>query len=152
MIRLFRPEDASACCSIIRACLEADDSYPSALRAKIRAGETAESMRERAELFYIAVYEEENRILGFAGLDMNEIRMLYVAPESQHRGIGRSLFEHLKTMVPDAMFPEIFVYSTIGASGFYAACGFKDKGPFVFDLGGESLPTVFMTLPVRPFP
>ena len=152
MIRLFRPEDASACCSIIRACLEADASYPSALRAKISAGETAESMKERAELFYMAVYEEENRILGFAGLDMNEIRLLYVAPDSQHRGIGRSLLEHIKTMVPGAVFPEIFVYSTIGAAGFYGACGFIDKGPFVFDLGGESLPTVFMTLAVQPLP
>ena len=152
MIRPFQPEDASACCRIIHACLEADASYPSALRAKIRAGETAQSMRERAELFYIAVYEEENRILGFAGLDMNEIRLLYVAPDSQRRGIGRSLFEHIKAMVPGAVFPEIFVYSTIGASGFYGACGFKDKGPFVFDLGGESLPTVFMTLPIPLFP
>ena len=152
MIRLYRPEDASACCSIIRACLEADASYPAALRAKISTGETAESMKQRAELFYMAVYEEENRILGFAGLDMNEIRLLYVAPDSQHRGIGRSLLEHIKTMVPGAVFPEIFVYSTIGAAGFYGACGFIDKGPFVFDLGGESLPTVFMTLSVRPFP
>jgi GNAT superfamily N-acetyltransferase len=152
MIRLFRPEDASACCRIIHACLEADDSYPSALRAKIRAGETAESMKERAELFYVAVYEEENRILGFAGLCMNEIRLLYIAPDFQRRGIGRSLFEHIKAMVPGALFPEIFVYSTIGASGFYGACGFKDKGPFVFDLGSESLPTIFMSLPVPPLP
>ena len=150
MIRPFQPEDASACCSIIRACLEADASYPSALHAKIRAGETAQSMRARAELFYIAVYEEESRVLGFAGLDMNEIRLLYVAPDSQRRGIGRSLFEHIKAMVPGAVFFEIFVYSTIGASGFYGACGFKDKGPFVFDLGGESLQTVFMTLPLPP--
>jgi GNAT superfamily N-acetyltransferase len=152
MIRPFQPEDASACCRIIHACLEADASYPSGLRAKIRAGETAQSMRERAALFYIAVYEEENRILGFAGLDMNEVRLLYVAPNSQHRGIGRSLFEHIKAMVPVAVFLEIFVYSTIGASGFYRACGFKDKGPFVFDLGSESLPTVFMTLPIPPLP
>jgi GNAT superfamily N-acetyltransferase len=152
MIRPFQPEDASACCGIIHACLEADASYPSALRSKIRAGETAQSMMERAVLFYVAVYEEENRILGFAGLDMNEIRLLYVAPDSQHRGIGRSLFEHIKAMVPGAVFPEIFVYSTIGASGFYGACGFKDKGPFIFDLGGESLQTVFMTLPVRLLP
>ena len=148
MIRPFQPADASACCRIIRACLEADASYPSALRSKIRAGETAQSMRERAELFYIAVYEEESRVLGLAGLDMNEVRLLYVAPDSQRRGIGRSLFEHIKAMVPGAMFPEIFVYSTIGASGFYGACGFQDKGPFVVDLGGESLQTVFMALPL----
>jgi GNAT superfamily N-acetyltransferase len=83
---------------------------------------------------------------------MNEIRLLYVAPDSQHRGIGRSLFEHIKALVPGAMFREIFVYSTIGASGFYRACGFQDKGPFIFDVGGESLPTVFMSLPIPLLP
>ena len=92
MIRPFRPEDASACCAIIHACLEADASYPPALRGKIRASETPQSMKERAKLFYIAVYEEEDRILGLAGLDMNEIRLLYVSPDSQRRGIGRVAF------------------------------------------------------------
>jgi GNAT superfamily N-acetyltransferase len=152
MIRPFQPEDASACCGIIHACLEADVSFPPALRSKIHAGETPRSMMERAALFYIAVYEAEDRILGFAGLDMNEIRLLYIAPDSQRRGIGRSLFEHIQAMVPSALFPEIFVYASPGATGFYGACGFKDKGPFVFDLGGEPLQTVFMTFPIPPLP
>jgi GNAT superfamily N-acetyltransferase len=150
MIRPFQTEDASACCRVIHACLEADTSYPAALRSKIRAGETPQSMAERAALFYVAVYEEEARIPGFVGLDMNEIRLLYVNPGSQRRGIGRSLFTHVLAMVPGALFSEIFVYSTLGAVGFYESCGFKNKGRHDFDVAGEPLPTVFMSLPIPP--
>ena len=106
-------------------------------------------MNERARLFYVAVYESENRILGVAGLDMNEILLLYVSPEHQRRGIGRALFEHLRAMVPGILFQDIFVYSSIQAVGFYRACGFIEKGPFCFDLAGAPLPTVFMVLPIR---
>ena len=150
MIRLFRPEDASACCSIIHACLEADASYPPALRAKIRAGETPESMTERAELFYIAVYEEEDRILGFAGLDLNEIRLLYVAPDSQRRGIGRSLLEHIKAMVPGAAVSGNFCLF------HYRSCRFllnpadlKTKALSSLTWAVIPLPTIFMALPSR---
>jgi hypothetical protein len=50
-------------------------------------------------------------------------------------------------MVPGTLFPDLFVYSTLGAVGFYESCGFKNKGPFVFDADGIPLPTVFMSHP-----
>jgi GNAT superfamily N-acetyltransferase len=145
MIRQFQPEDGPSCYRLIQACLEGDPSFSPALRKKIRGSETPQSINERARLFYVAVFESEDEILGIAGLDMNEIRLLYVSPKHQRRGIGRALLEHLKTMVPDTLFADIFVYSTTQASGFYRACGFVEKGPFFFDLGGETLPVVFMT-------
>ncbi len=151
MIRQFQPQDASACCRIIHACLENDTSYPVELRARIRAQETPQSMMERAARFYVAVCEYEDRIPGFAGLDLNEIRLLYIDPAYQRRGFGRLLLEHIMAMVPGALFPEIFVYSTVGAADFYRSCGFIDKGLFAFDLGGLSLPTIFMSMPIRDF-
>lgn len=105
-------------------------------------------MNERSKLFYVSVYESRNRILGIAGLDMNEIRLLYVSPKHQNHGTGRALLEHLIPMVPAALFSDIFVYSSIQAVGFYKACGFVEKGPFRFDLGVETLPVIFMTLPI----
>lgn len=107
-------------------------------------------MKERARLFYIAVYESGDRILGLAGLDMNEIRLLHVLPEYQRRGIGRLLLEHIKSMVPPDLFTEIFAYSSQQAVGFYKACGFVDKGLFAFELDGEALQTVFMVFPIPP--
>ncbi len=148
MIRPFRSGDASACCAILRGCLDAAPAYPPKIRSRLCEAESPRTMTDRAALFYIAVYEEDGRVVGFAGLDLNEIRLLYVDPAQRRRGIGRSLFGHLRAMVPGAMFREMFVYSTPGAVAFYESCGFRNKGPFVFDSAGLSIPTVFMSLPV----
>ena len=148
MIRQFRPEDALPCCSLIHACMKHDPSYSVELLRKVLSSETPQSMNEWAQLFYVAVYQSEAGILGVVGLDMNEIRLLYVSPDSQRRGIGRILFEHVRTMVPSTLFADIFVYSSKQAVGFYKACGFIDKGPFIFDMCGDPLPTVFMTYPI----
>ena len=148
MIRQFQSEDASSCCALIRGCVESDPSYSPALLRKMRVSETPEAMAERAKLFYLAVYEEDGQVLGVAGLDMNEIRLLYVSTMHQGRGIGRSLVEHLKSMVPHMLFTDIFVYSTKRAVPFYRACGFIDKGPFTLDWEGEPLETVFMAFPL----
>ena len=145
MIRQFRTEDASSCCRLIHACLQSDSSLPLSLRKKIRNSETPENMAERARLFYVAVFESEGQILGIAGLDMNEVRLLCVSPMHHRRGIGRILLEHIKTMVPKELFSDVFVYSSLQAVNFYKACGFMEKGCFSFELGGEPLRTIFMT-------
>jgi len=106
-------------------------------------------MDTRSRLFYLAVFESEAEIVGVAGLDMNEVRLLCVAPEHQRRGIGRTLLDHVAAMVPGYLFPDIFVYSAIPAVNFYKACGFIEKGQALFSFGTESLRTVFMSLPIR---
>lgn len=105
-------------------------------------------MTERAACFYIAVYEEELQVLGLVGLDLNEVRLLYVDPGSRRRGIGRSLLEHVKSMVPETLFQDIFVYAALGAVGFYQSRGFIDKGQVVFDLAGIEMQTTFMSLAI----
>jgi N-acetylglutamate synthase-like GNAT family acetyltransferase len=148
MIRQFQSQDAQSCCQLIHACLESDASLTPALRQKIRFLETPQSMMERARLFYVAIFEEENRVVGVAGLDINEIRLLCVLPDKQRAGIGRALIDHIKAMAPGVLFSDIFVYSSLQAAGFYKACGFTEKGPYGFDFDGETLPTVFMTCPI----
>jgi N-acetylglutamate synthase-like GNAT family acetyltransferase len=145
MIRQFQSADAAVCSQLIQACLRKDDSLSPLLRAKMLQHETPEKTLERNRLFYNAVYESENRIRGIIGLDMNEIRLLYVSPDQQHRGIGRALFDHIRSLTPSALFQDIFVYSSLPSVGFYRACGFKEKGPFPFNLDGSIIPTVFMT-------
>ncbi len=149
VIRQIRSEDASACCLLIHACLRQDSSLSAALRQRLLQNESPESILERARLFYVVVYESEGAIAGIAGIDMNEIRLLCVLPDKQHRGIGRALFEHMKAMVPGDFFSDIIVYASPQASGFYRSCGFREMGSVNFGLGSEVLPTVFMTLPLR---
>jgi GNAT superfamily N-acetyltransferase len=147
MIRQFRPEDAQSCCSLIYGCLDADLSISSSLRRKLREGESPQIMEERAKLFYLAVYESESRIVGLAGLDLNEIRLMYVSPERRKSGIGRALFNHIAAMAPGSFFSEIFVYAAPQAIGFYKALGFIEKGPVSFHIGDGTIRTIFMTCP-----
>jgi citrate lyase synthetase len=96
----------------------------------------------------VAVFEsEEKQILGIAGLELNEIKLLCVSPEHQRKGIGRSLFTHIQNFVPAALFSDIFVYASVQATGFYKLLGFIEKGPVSFEISGEIFPAVFMAHP-----
>ena len=149
MIRQFQPADAVACCKLIQGCLADDSSISPALRKKLMAAETPDSMVKRASLFYVAVYEGEGRVLGVAGLDLNEIRLLCVSPQTRRQGVGRALLDHFRGMVPGILFPDMFVYSSIQGRDFYRAFGFEEKGPTTFDFAGDRLQTIFMSLPLR---
>jgi N-acetylglutamate synthase-like GNAT family acetyltransferase len=149
MIRQFKVEDASPCCDLIRACVQEDTSLPESVRARILASETPQSVIERASLYYVAVYEWERRIIGLAGLDLNEVRLLFVSPARRRAGIGRALIEHLKAMVPGAFFTDIFVYASTQSVEFYKSCGFIKRGPVEVDVGKGKLDTVFMTFLIR---
>ena len=149
MIRQFQCEDAVACCALIHVCLANDSSISSELCEKLLSSETPQSMEERARLFYVAGYESGNRILGVAGLDMNEIRLLCVSPERRRNGIGRILLQHILSMVPSILFPDVFVYSSVQGKEFYRACGFLERGPVNFDFGCGQVRTFFMTFPIR---
>ncbi len=149
MIRQFKPEDAEACCALIRACIEFDLEIPLTLRGALLGTESPESMRERGSLFYLAVFEKDGLVAGVGGLDMNEIRLLYVSPAHQRRGIGSTLLQYLEAMVPPALFKEVFVYATASAAGFYQSRGYASRGEHNFELGTQKLPTIFMTKSLR---
>lgn len=149
MIRQFKFEDALPCCDLIRGCVQQDISISDSLRARILETETPQSMIERASLFYIAVYESEHGIAGLAGLDLNEVRLLFVTADSRRAGIGRALIEHLKTLVPGTLFRDMFVYASTESAEFYRSCGFVERGRVEVEIGEEKLPTVFMTFLIR---
>jgi N-acetylglutamate synthase-like GNAT family acetyltransferase len=145
MIRQFNTQDAQSCCHLVHNCIRQDLSISDSLRKKLLEFETPQSMVERSKLFYVAVHESGSRITGIAGLDLNEIRLLCVSPECQRSGIGRDLLNHITAMAPKILFKDLFVYSSISAVDFYKSQGFVENGPVSFDLGGETMRTVFMT-------
>jgi N-acetylglutamate synthase-like GNAT family acetyltransferase len=149
MIRQFRSDDATPCNKLIQDCLKSDPFLPPSLSNNLQDSESARMMSERAQLFYVAVFDQESEILGVAGLDLNEIRLMYVSPQRRRAGIGKALFHHLAEMTPASFFSEIFVYSSPAAVGFYKSLGFTEKGPAAFEIGGELMPTVFMVYPTK---
>src|SRR5262245_2607937 len=139
MIRQFKPEDASGCSTVIRDCIETDSRTALPLRRKLLLAESPEHMQERANLYYIAVCDVGGSIVGVGGVDMNEIRILFIDPRYRRRSLGREILTHLEAMIPAALFPDIFVYSTRSAVGFYRACGYEAGGEYDFDVDGEIL-------------
>jgi N-acetylglutamate synthase-like GNAT family acetyltransferase len=145
MIRQFRPEDAEACSNLIQACIRIEAGLSESLRARLLEAETPQAMLDRARMYYVAVFESDAGVTGVGAVDMNEIRLLYVAPQHQHHGMGRSLLAHLESMIPSALFPDVFLYSSPVAISFYQAHGFLPRGLHPFMIEGEELTTVFMT-------
>jgi N-acetylglutamate synthase-like GNAT family acetyltransferase len=144
MIRQFRSEDAHPCAELMRACVRGDTSIPQKVRDYLCQCQSAASMRAQAYLFHVVVYEKEGRVCGLAGLDLNEIRLLYVSPEHQGRKLGSALLDHIEAMIPPALFADVFVYSTLSAEGFYRSRGFESRGQCWFDFPVGRMPTVFM--------
>lgn len=150
VIRQFEAGDAASCCGLIQDCIRQDRLLGPELRRALLESESPETMRRRAASFYLAVYESDGETLGIGGVEMNEIRLLFVSPEHQREGIGRSLLKHLEAMVPAALFNDIFVYSTPAAEPFYRKHGYAERGSHSFDVAGEPLETVFMVKPTLP--
>jgi len=144
LIRQFHSEDAPACLALIQDAILSDPSLSATARDALLEGETLETVIERSRLFYVAVYEIDGEIAGLAGLDMNEVRLLFVAPRRQREGIGGALLAHLEEMVPPALFREIFVYAAPAAAGFYRRAGYVDRGRQPFEVQEQVLETVFM--------
>ncbi len=149
VIRPFQSDDAEPCFNILRECIRTDSRVSAFLQRKLLESESAALMRERAGLFYIAVCESDGEITGLGGLDLNEIRLLFVSPAHRRNGIGRAILTHLEAMVPSELFMDIFVYAAPGAAGFYRSLGYRAQGETVFDLKGVPISTVFMTKDTR---
>jgi GNAT superfamily N-acetyltransferase len=76
---------------------------------------------ERAELW---VAEEDGRVVGFAGVEGDELSHLYVDPRAQGRGVGSALLEQAKSLRQDGL--ELWVFQkNDGARRFYERHGFR---------------------------
>jgi GNAT superfamily N-acetyltransferase len=126
-----------------------DPLLPEDARRGLLRSVTPTSVLERSQLYHLAVSDSGKAIEGFGGLDLNEIRLLYVCPVFQGRGVGRALLAHFEEMVPPSFFSDIFVYAALSAAGFYLKCGYQPAGEWRFDDGGASLNTMFMRKVLR---
>jgi GNAT superfamily N-acetyltransferase len=64
------------------------------------------------------------RIVGTASLDGNVIQTVFVAPDAQRRGVGRSLMCEIDRIALDIGLHMLTVPSSITAETFYAKLGF----------------------------
>jgi GNAT superfamily N-acetyltransferase len=72
----------------------------------------------------IWVLEDRGRVIGFAGLSRGWLDHLYVDPDSQSRGLGSMLLEHVKGLQPEGTRLWVF-QKNAGARRFYERHEFR---------------------------
>jgi ribosomal protein S18 acetylase RimI-like enzyme len=120
VIRAATPEDARAVAELFRRSFGTLAFLPT---LHTSAEDRAFFGRVVAE-HEVWVWEEDGRILGFAGLEGDVLGHLYVEPAAHGRGIGGALLAHAKERRPDGL--ELWVFQqNHGARRFYERHGFR---------------------------
>ena len=133
--RLDRPEDYGLCADIwLESSLAAHDFIPASFWRDQRS-----MMAERylpGSAVYLAIDEGSGRILGFAALDGPRLAALFVRPEDQGRGVGRTLLNYLFDRKDEL---SLAVYLKNGrAIAFYLRQGFESGETGVCPHTGEA--------------
>lgn len=82
------------------------------------------------------VYEQGGAVVGFLALIETEVGAIFVRPEHQGVGIGRTLMDHARASRPFLEL-DVFEANPIGRR-FYAAYGFRQVGRNVNEDAGQT--------------
>lgn len=119
-IREFKDEDMNAVLSIwLAASIKAHDFIsPDFWASQVTA--MRENYLPSAQVF---VYEQEGHVVGFCALSETNLAALFVAPEKQGKGLGKSLIDHVKSQ-QSPLTLHVFQENE-NAIAFYMSQGFK---------------------------
>ena len=133
-IRNFRESDAAHVSTLIRRCWEElvlGDYDPKGIQIQIEETRP-EKLIELNDTVKFFVAERGEIIAGFGGYDNELVRLMFVSPEFQRKGIGSLI---LKCILADANrqgIKKLECNSTIYAVPFYLKHGFIEKGEVDF--------------------
>jgi GNAT superfamily N-acetyltransferase len=137
-IREARAEDAVAACDVLRRSIlelcAADHRNDPALLEPWLANKTPENVAAWIAGSHMLVAEEEDHLLGVAGLDgAGRVTLNYVAPEARFRGISDALLSALEEKAAQLGCRSCTLESTKTARRFYEARGYRGRegdGPY----------------------
>jgi len=88
--------------------------------------------------------DDNNKILGFIGIAQGNVEMLFISPDSRHRGAGAFLLKHA-IKYQSACKVDVNEQNT-DAIGFYKHLGFKTIDRSALDGQGNAFPLLHMAL------
>lgn len=119
MIREFKPKDFDSVMELwLHTNLEAHNFIPK--QYWISNYDIVKNILPQSEVY---VYEEENKIKGFIGIDNGYIAGIFVSNSAQSKGIGKMLLEKIKELYP-VLTLSVYVKNS-RAVNFYIREGFK---------------------------
>jgi len=147
VIRPMEPADVQRVSEVIVSAIGARlaGCYPADVVAGLIAGNGPSAVADHApkQTDYVAV--RDGRIVAMIGLKRNEIGHLFVDPAEAGRGAGRRLVDFAVERFLAAGYGEMIVLSSLNAVGFYARCGFVERGRGSFPVG-DGLPLEYVRM------
>jgi GNAT superfamily N-acetyltransferase len=129
-IRQFKHSDAAASSALIRSCWETmrlGDYDVEGIALQI-AGTTPGKLVELSGSTKFYVAEEKKAIVGFGGYNKEKIRLVFVKPGLQRRGIGSLILDRVLSDARNEGIQRLECYSTTDAEPFYMRHGFIKEG------------------------
>ena len=132
MIRAYQPEDLS---QLLDAWHSASLVAHHFLTDEFLAQERVNIVERYLPVTETWVYEQDGRVVGFISMLDNEVGAIFVEPDSQGRGVGRALMDHVRAS-REVLELNVFRDNPIGRR-FYAGYGFNQIGENVCPDTGE---------------
>lgn len=137
-IRYALPIDIEDICHVHRSAVKAiqkglyEEKILDAWIAAITPINIEEGMKLNNSKWFVA--DIQNKIVGFAALESEKIRSLYVNPECQNKRIGSKLLECLEAEAVKKNISRIFLNSSLNAYRFYNSHGYYMIKKIIFKL------------------
>ncbi|MBR3532746.1 MAG: GNAT family N-acetyltransferase [Clostridiales bacterium] len=136
VISRFKEEQAKEVSDLIRTTIRISNTkdYPLELMEQLIESETPEHVIERASWTHFYVAQDEGRIVGCGAIgpywgkeDESSLFTIFVLPEYQGKGIGRSIIETLENDMFFLRAKRIEIPASITGVPFYLKMGYHYK-------------------------
>ena len=123
LIRMAQADD----CDALTALMLRSTAYEGRYRRMIENYPVTPTMVERNEVW---IAQQEGKIVAFYRLDIPnaDLDLMFVDDDGQGSGIGRAIFEHMKTFAASRGLSEIQIVAHPPAADFYRRMGAIDVG------------------------
>lgn len=136
VISRFKEEQAKEVSDLIRTTIRISNTkdYPLELMEQLIESETPEQVIERASWTHFYVAQDEGRIVGCGAIgpywgkeDESSLFTIFVLPEYQGKGVGRSIIETLENDMFFLRAKRIEIPASITGVPFYLKMGYHYK-------------------------
>lgn len=120
-VRSFEPEDAEKSSQLIIQNLQQVliQDYPNEAIKALTPSFSPEALIEKSKHQFTIVGTLRNDLVGFASLDNDRVRGMFVDVARHRRGIGKKLMTALEAYALEQQVKKIYLMAAISASGFY---------------------------------
>lgn len=138
IIRYALPDDAADICHVHHSAVKAiqkglyEESILNAWIAAVTPDNITKGINLKNGRWFVAGMQE--KVIGFAALESERIRSLYVHPDCQNKGIGSRLLEKLESEAALKNIKTIFLNASLNACKFYESHGYVAVKKIVFKL------------------